>query len=62
LPCQPKAVGTNALTLAPAWALYQQYRAMPQIGMPDNCGFVRVSCNKVDLTIAVLRGRGISQN
>lgn len=38
--CQPKAVGAGALELAPAWALYQQYRAMPQIGLltePADC-------------------------
>jgi len=31
--CQPKAVGPGALELAAAWALYQSYRAMPQIGL-----------------------------
>jgi uncharacterized protein len=38
--CQPKAVGAGALALAPAWALYQQYRALSQIGMltePTDC-------------------------
>lgn len=38
--CQPKAVGTGALNLSTAWALHQQYRALPQIGLladPAGC-------------------------
>lgn len=31
--CQPKAVGAGALQLDAAWALYQQYRSLPQIGL-----------------------------
>jgi uncharacterized protein len=31
--CQPKAVGAGALGLNAAWHLYQQYRALPQIGL-----------------------------
>ena len=31
--CQPKAVGAGALQQDAAWALYQQYRALPQIGL-----------------------------
>lgn len=31
--CQPKAVGPGALRLDAAWALYQQYRSLPQIGL-----------------------------
>jgi toxin-antitoxin system PIN domain toxin len=31
--CQPKAVGKGTLALAAAWNLYQQYRALPQIGL-----------------------------
>lgn len=31
--CQPKAVGAGALQLDAAWALYQQYRSQPQIGL-----------------------------
>lgn len=38
--CQPKAVGRGALQLDAAWALYRQYRSMPQIGLanePPDC-------------------------
>jgi toxin-antitoxin system PIN domain toxin len=38
--CQPKAVGPGALSLSAAWALHQQYRALPQIGLlaePAGC-------------------------
>lgn len=38
--CQPKAVGKGALDAATAWALYQQYRALPQTGLlvePPDC-------------------------
>jgi toxin-antitoxin system PIN domain toxin len=38
--CQPKAVGAGALDLTAAWHLYQQYRALPQIGLqadPADC-------------------------
>ena len=38
--CQPKAVGAGALQPDGAWQLYQQYRALPQIGLlsdPPSC-------------------------
>jgi hypothetical protein len=38
--CQPKVVGEGALTLPSAFALYRQFRAVPQVGLlaePPGC-------------------------
>ncbi len=38
--CQPKVVGAGALRLDGAWALYEQFRAVPGVGLlpePDDC-------------------------
>jgi len=40
--CQPKVVGEGALTLAAAFALYQQFRKLPVVGLltePADCEF-----------------------
>jgi toxin-antitoxin system PIN domain toxin len=38
--CQPKVVGTGALSIAAAWEVYQGFRAIPRVAMaqePTNC-------------------------